>query len=180
MTKDGKLSELEGVSLGIVARDGPCTAYHVRQELRDAPSAHWRASAGSVYPLLTRLEADELIAAKADAADGRGRKLLRVTRKGRRALARWIQAGAAAEMISAVTDPLRSRMFFLDVLGSDDRGQYLDDLIARLQQYLDDIESRHAADQDSGDRFAYLGSLGAVKTTRARLDWLRVVREQLR
>ena len=50
------LSELEGVCLGLVRKHEPCTAYRVRQELKAAPSSHWQASAGSVYPLLTRLE----------------------------------------------------------------------------------------------------------------------------
>lgn len=63
-------------------------------------------------------------------------------------------------------------MFFLDFLEGDDRNKYLDDLIERLQQYLDDIEIRPEGDGDTGDQFAWLGSLGAVMTTRARLDWL--------
>ena len=50
------LSELEGVCLGLVRKHEPCTAYRVRQELKAAPSSHWHASAGSVYPLLARLE----------------------------------------------------------------------------------------------------------------------------
>ncbi len=56
-----KLSELEGVSLGIVYKRQACTAYRVRSELKEAPSSHWRASAGSVYPLLNRLEANGLL-----------------------------------------------------------------------------------------------------------------------
>jgi len=80
-------------------------------------------------------------------------------------------------MLSSVTDPLCSRLFFLDILESEDRNQYLDKLIEILQQYLDDIEKRHEEDRNADGQFAWLGSMGAVMTTRARLEWLRFVRK---
>ena len=89
-----KLSELEGVSLGIIYKQQPCTAYRVRSELKEAPSSHWRASAGSVYPLLARLEAEGLVVTTSDKNDGRGRKLLKVTAEGRKSLQAWVIAGA--------------------------------------------------------------------------------------
>ena len=63
-----ELSELEGVCLGLVGKYEPCTPYRVRQELKAAPSSHWHASAGSVYPLLTRLEDKKLLVTSSDAA----------------------------------------------------------------------------------------------------------------
>ena len=130
------LTELEGVCLGLVRKHEPCTAYHVRQKLKRAPSSHWQASAGSVYPLLTRLEGKKLVMKISDAADGRGRTLLRITRQGRAALREWLLMGKDLEVISSMTDPIRSRMFFLDVLSAAQQTAYLDELISEMGHYL--------------------------------------------
>jgi DNA-binding PadR family transcriptional regulator len=174
-----KLSELEGVSLGIIFKQQPCTAYHVRSELKAAPSSHWRASAGSVYPLLARLEEEGFISTAADENDGRGRKVLTVTPLGRNALKRWVVAGADLEFISAVTDPIRSRSFFLDVLGKQKRVEYVDRLIELTEDYLAETKGHLDEVSKSSDLYNYLGSLGAMKVTKTRLEWLREVRKQI-
>lgn len=175
-----KLSELEGVCLGIIRKQQPCTAYRVRGELKKAPSSHWQASAGSVYPLLERLEDDGLVATTADEKDGRGRKLLKVTAKGRKALQAWISAGADMLHVSSVTDPVRSRMFFLDALPAPKRREYANELIALMESYLADTKARLGQESEAEDLYDYLASLGAVKITEARLEWLRVVRKRLK
>ena len=174
-----RLSELEGVCLGIIRHRKSCTAYRVRLELKEAPSSHWRASAGSVYPLLARLEHEGLITATVDGQDGRGKQLLAISRKGTTALKNWIRAGCEKDLISSVTDPIRSRTFFLDVLTQAQQIEYLDTLIERMESYLAETLLRlERADKDSA-RFDYLGSLGAFKLTEARLDWLRTVRQSI-
>ena len=174
-----KLSELEGVSLGIIYKREPCTAYRVRSELKEAPSSHWRASAGSVYPLLARLEAEGLVVTTMDKNDGRGRKLLNVTADGRKSLRAWVIAGADPDLVSAVTDPLRSRTFFLDVLSESKRRNYLNKLIELTRDYLSETKDRLQKAKESDDLYDYLGSLGAMRVTEARLDWLRDVRKRL-
>ena len=169
------LSELEGVCLGLVRRHEPCTGYIVRQELKGAPSSHWRASAGSVYPLLTRLEDEKLVVTTSDVADGRGRKLLRITRRGRAALRNWLLVGARPELISSMTDPIRSRMFFLDALSATQQTAYLDELISEMEHYLSKTKDHLGTLTEDDDPCAYLGALGAVKIAEARLEWLRDV-----
>ena len=173
------LSELEGVCLGIVFRHQPCTAYQVRSELRTAPSSHWRASAGSVYPLLARLERDGLLATTSDANDGRGRKHLNITSSGKAALRTWVLAGADPDLVSSLTDPVRSRTFFLDVLAGTRQLAFLDQLIAELDSYLAATRTHLAEVSAGADLYDYLGSLGAVRITAARLGWLREVRGRL-
>ena len=174
-----KLSELEGVFLGVVQKQQPCTAYRVRSELKKAPSSHWQASAGSVYPLLERLKDEGLIATTVDEEDGRGRKLLKITRKGRKALTSWVSAGADMSHISSVTDPVRSRMFFLEALPVPKRREYVHELIVLMESYLADTKAHLGQESKAEDLYDYLGSLGAVKITEARLDWLRIVRKRL-
>ena len=174
------LSELEGVFLGVVAKRQPCTAYRVRSELKQAPSSHWQASAGSVYPLLKRLEAEGLVETTTDENDGRGRKLLKVTSRGKMSLKAWVMAGADPELISSVTDPVRSRTFFLDILSARKQGEFLNNMIALMEDYLVETKTRMAQGRASRDVYDYLGSLGAMKVTEARLDWLRIVQRRLR
>lgn len=173
------LSELEGVCLGIIRKHESCTAYRVRLELKEAPSSHWRASAGSVYPLLARIEEEGLIETTSDKQDGRGRKHMKVSRQGRAALKQWLLAGTDPELVASVTDPIRSRLFFLDVLGESQQAGYIETLIEAVERYLrktkDHLESVSGAD----DQYGYLGALGAVRITEARLEWLRVVRDRL-
>ena len=174
------LSELEGVCLGLVGKYEPCTAYHVRQELKAAPSSHWQASAGSVYPLLKRLEDKKLVMRISDTADGRGRKLLRITRQGRAALRKWLLMGTGPELISSMTDPIRSRMFFLDVLSAAQQTAYLDELISEMEHYLSRTKDHLGTLTADDDLCAFLGSQGAVKIAEARLEWLREVAAKFR
>jgi DNA-binding PadR family transcriptional regulator len=132
-----------------------------------------------VYPLLARLEQDGLLATTNDVDDGRGRKHLNVTSQGISALRTWVLAGADPDLISSLTDPVRSRTFFMDILGSARQLAFLDKLIRELDCYL--ASTRTHLDEVSavGDLYDYLGSLGAVRVTEARLGWLREVRRRL-
>jgi len=173
------LSELEGICLGLVRKHEPCTAYFVRQELKAAPSSHWQASAGSVYPLLARLGDDGLIGMRSDKADGRGRKLLRITRRGHASLKEWLLAGAGSDSVSSVTDPIRSRTYFLDVLSASQQEAYLDDLVSEMERFLVQTKEHLRNLSDSDDQYACLGAAGAVKITEARLEWVRDVQATL-
>ena len=173
------LSELEGVCLGIIRKHESCTAYRVRLELKEAPSSHWRASAGSVYPLLARVEEEGLIETTSDKKDGRGRKYMKVSRQGRASLKKWLLAGADPELISSVTDPIRSRMFFLDLLGASQQAGYIDTLIEAVERYLAKTRDHLENVSEADNLYGYLGALGAMKITEARLEWLRVVRERV-
>lgn len=174
-----KLSELEGVVLGIINKTQPCTAYTLRNKLKQAPSSHWRASAGSIYPLLTRLTSEKLLSSARDTNDGRDRDFLSITKQGLLSLKAWIKTGVEQNIISSVLDPVRSRMFFLDVLSASERIAFTEQLITAMQQYVTETQN-HLANKSAGhDLFDYLGSLGAQASAESRLDWLLHVRQQL-
>lgn len=173
------LSELEGVCLGLVCKHTACTAYRVRQELKAAPSSHWQASAGSVYPLLARLQNEGLILTSADKADGRNRKLLRITTAGRAALKQWLMAGTSPDSISSMTDPVRSRTYFLSVLSSKQRDGYVQKLVSEMKSYVTKTQDHLDSLSQADDLDTYLGALGAVRIAEARLAWLCDVRKAL-
>ncbi len=172
------LSELEGVSLGIIYNFQPCTAYFVRGQLKSSPSSHWQASAGSVYPLVTRLEDQGLLLASAD-GDKRGRKYLRVTPQGEQSIQTWVLAGADEALVAAITDPIRTRMAFLQLLSPAQQKQYVNELVIMMEAFFLNTQMRLEACSQEQDLNAYLVALGAMQTTQARLNWLYEVRRLL-
>lgn len=102
------LTELEGSTLAIIKKDGPCTPYHVRDVFKCSPSDIWSGSAGAVYPLIKRLCKNGILKSKSDSVGKRKRTLLSLTRTGERALKGWlldIESGAEIGL-----DPMRSRL----------------------------------------------------------------------
>jgi hypothetical protein len=79
-----------------------------------------------------------------------------------------------------VADPIRSRAFFLDVLGDKKKIEYLDEVIAGMESFLSETRTYLDGKSEKDDLYEYLGSLGATKVTAARLDWLRTVRDYIK
>ncbi len=173
------ISELEGVVLGIVHEAQPCTTYAVRKELTASPSTHWTASAGSVYPLLERLESAGLVASALDDEDGRGRRLLRVTSAGRAALRAWVLSGSDPDVAASVFDAVRARAFFARALTPRQREQFAARSLEALEAYL--VAARKHVDRytATGDPFGRLAALGAVYDAEARVRWMQEVVESL-
>jgi PadR family transcriptional regulator, regulatory protein PadR len=69
-----------------VLMDGPAYGYSIQKRLRAASGNLVRLQAGTLYPLLHRLEDNGLIASRWDATTGRDRKWYAMTKKGKRRL----------------------------------------------------------------------------------------------
>lgn len=181
------ISELEGVVLGIVQSLQPCTAYAVRKRLVSSPSTHWSASGGSIYPLLSRLEGAQLVRARVDEGDGRQRRLVTLTPKGRRALRTWIQRAGTPEVAGNVSDALRSRAFFLHALDAKDRQRFAKDALAAAEAHLARARAYVSEEPRAGEggaaggrsareseasRLRRLAAKGGVYAAEARVRWL--------
>ena len=116
------LTELEGAALGAVVRDGPCTSYAVKELFRASPSEFWSGSAGSIYPLMKRLEQRGLVASESGSTGRRGHRTYRATAKGRRAFKRWMTDAERAAAMGF--DPLRTRLVFMDQLSASARTEF--------------------------------------------------------
>jgi DNA-binding PadR family transcriptional regulator len=66
-----------------VLADGPKYGYLIQQRLRQASRDMARLQAGTLYPLLHRLEADKLIKSRWETEGGRRRKWYDLSRTGR-------------------------------------------------------------------------------------------------
>jgi DNA-binding PadR family transcriptional regulator len=78
-----------------VLTDGPLYGYLIQKKLRDASGNMVRVQAGTLYPILHRLEEAGAIKARWDGSTGRDRKWYALTDKGKRLLsqqaAEWHQ-----------------------------------------------------------------------------------------
>jgi PadR family transcriptional regulator PadR len=77
---------LDGLVLATLA-DGPAHGYAVIDELKRRSGGAFDLPEGTVYPVLHRLEADGLLASEWSEGSGRKRRVYRLTRRGRGALA---------------------------------------------------------------------------------------------
>lgn len=94
-----------------VLADGPKYGYLIQKELREASQGLVRGDAGTLYPLLHRLEADKLIKAKWEQGSGRPRKWYELTAAGRR---RWESQARDWQRYAACIQKLLSPLGPLD------------------------------------------------------------------
>ncbi len=130
-SKDRALTELEGATLGVVLRDGPCTSYAIKELFRASPSEFWSGSAGSIYPLMQRLETRGLVASEQGSTGRRGRREYRITAAGRRAFRSWLTDAERAAGMGY--DPLRTRLVFFDRLSPKARARFRDAVLAAME-----------------------------------------------
>ena len=85
--------------------DGPLHGYAVIERLRGRSDGAFDLAEGTVYPVLHRLEAEGLLSSAWSDAAGRRRRVYRLTRRGRTALAKqrdeWRRFAGAVEAVLA-------------------------------------------------------------------------------
>ena len=174
----GPLTELESTALAVVAQSGPCTTYALRKAFARSVTAQWSASAGTLYPVIARLNRLKFVTAQRRADDGRGSQVLAATAAGRARVASWVMALGPAEADS-VPDPVRTRLHFLELLPPSRRAHFLkqalkltDAAIVRTRAFL--------AEERANSEFDYLASLGGLYQLQARRKWLSELTAALR
>ncbi len=161
------VTELEGAVLLEIGRAETCTAYRVRQQFRESPTLEWRASAGTIYPVVKRLVGRKWIKSTKQEADARSTESLSLTAKGRRALSQWVLDQCRG--VSPGQDPFRLRAPYWLQLGTRERKKVfrgLEKSICERLQLLDE----HAKSTDNDGRIRTELEIAMQKT---RLDWLR-------
>jgi DNA-binding PadR family transcriptional regulator len=175
---DHGCSELEAVVLGLVWKKGPCTAHAVRIEFAASQSSHWSGSAGSIYPLMRRLEEHGLLASRQEEVGRRPRRLYSITAAGRKALRGWLLASDPA-VYSVQYDPIRIRAWFLGLLTDRQQQAALERAQQELSTRLEQLDRDHDEYLAQGWIHSAVAVDGVRAVTRARIDWLRRTRRTL-
>jgi DNA-binding PadR family transcriptional regulator len=170
------LTDLEACVLGVVWRDGPCTAYAVRRELAASSTPRWSDSAGSIYPVLERLQALGLVAATARTWGERGKKELTATAAGAARLRAWVPQVTGAEVCGPTYDPIRTRFCFLAALALPERRRFLDDAARSTREALDRLRG-NARRRIRPDDFEALSLHASICELEGRLRWLGQMRK---
>lgn len=166
-------TELECCVLGFIAQDQPCTAYSVRKRLGASLSSYWSSSTGSIYPLLERLRARAWITVTEGAFGSRTRKTYRITTSGREELGRWLSAPVSTAAAAHTYDPLRTPVFFLDLVDPVQARGYLEDAERRTAENLAKHRAELGEVRLESSPYEILGREGAMEELEARLKWLR-------
>jgi len=166
-----KLSSIELTVLGMAWLRGPCTIYSIMKELSSSASTYHKSRAGTAYSVARRLIEFGLLSVT-DAEE----KLVRITESGEEELRLWLTPPIPLPDIAHSADMLRLRFFFLGVLDQERRLAFIDDSLSGLRQFLERCEGLIQANEDIGDYFGALATLSSVLETRARIEWLQIVR----
>src|SRR5918993_1070760 len=173
------MTELDHTILGIIARDGPLSAYDVRRVFALSTTPLWSSSQGSVYPAIKRLISVGWVNATSSGAP-RGKQDLSITDEGNAALQAWL--GNLSAWMGAVTaDPIRTRAYFLPLVPTAERRRFVRDALRYTEEAIARTERALSAPSrgDNPDEHERLVDLGAIYALRAKKQWLERVAEAL-
>lgn len=165
------ITELEHCALAEIRHLQPCSAYAVRQVFARSATPEWSGSTGAIYPVIKRLLGRGLIEVEPQAGDPRGRRNLRVTAEGERAIREWI-VGLEPWTAKATPDPIRTRVSYLGQLSPDERIAFLRDAEKLTEQMLEELRDWVEAAK-AVHMYEYLAGRGGLHQLEARLAWLR-------
>lgn len=166
-----KLSTLEMTVLGLSWLRGPSTTYALMKELSLSVSSYHKSRAGAAYSVTSRL-----IAAGFLEHEHSGSKNVRITESGEEALRAWLKPPISSSDIAHSADLVRLRFFFLGAIPLPDRLAFIDQVSDELESLLETSKQMLPANEEIGDHFGVLATLSMVLETRARIEWLRIVR----
>lgn len=170
------MTELEVSVTGVVWRDGPVSAYQVRERFRVSMTPAWSSSCGTIYPVIRRLLDRGLIAAS-EPINRRGTQHLTITAAGRKAVTEWMLS-SSPEIAAPVPDPIRTRLQYISVLPQEDAERFVDEAIAATRRSLHELVESLASRAETS-WLDFLAALGSVHQVRARLTWLIAIRPAL-
>ncbi len=178
MPLNRRLSTLEMTVLGVILKRGPCTAYAVMTEFSSSQTSAYRSGAGSIYPLISRLEKFGAVSSHTT-KEGK-EKRYQITEEGQKMLRSWFLEGLDEDAFSCSLDVLRSRTYFLRVLSQDERETFFLHAIAGLRKLQKACQTQVKSYQQSGDKFSEHAMRGALMETQTRIRWLKAFQSETR
>jgi DNA-binding PadR family transcriptional regulator len=173
-----KLSHLAYIALGVVAEKQPCSGYAVMKDFQSSSSTYFSGSAGAIYPLMKRLEADGLTKVDRTKAGTRTRRNYTITDKGRDALETWLASPIPDEEVAFLVDLLRTRVLFFERLTKQQRRKFVKDCREQLRSRIAATQKRMKA-KNALSQFEQVTLASVLMIDEARIKWLDVVEREL-
>ena len=173
---DRKLSTIEMTVLGFAWLRGPCSIYAIMKEISSSESSYYKSRAGTAYSVANRMIGFELLESVQN-PDKDDEKWIQITDGGVSALQSWLTPPIPLSDIFHSADLVRLRFFFLGVVDKEKRIAFIDDSINGLQEFLVRCENLIPKNEALGDYFGVLATVSTILETRARIEWLNMVKE---
>lgn len=151
--------------LGVLNR-GDATGYEIKKSFEEGPLAHiHEASFGAIYPTLTRLAEEGLVAYETQPQSKRpDRKLYSITPAGRAALQRALERAPGAD---EVRSDFLFTLFFAHLLTPESLEQLIDARIAGYDEVLARMRAcDELAQRPMGERFVHEFGLAVYQRAR--------------
>lgn len=169
---------LKHILLGMLRE--PHSGYDIGKTFQNSLRNFWSAELSQIYPLLKKMEGDDLLKSKESAsAIGPTRQVYKRTAKGRRELQSWLQEGptVGAERVGYL-----AQIYFLANLEDNEKAiEFLSELrqhVLTALERLNAIESewrhrdpRYPNELSDADFYPQLTLDFGLKKLRANLDW---------
>jgi hypothetical protein len=139
------------------------------KDLSTAGSTYYKSRAGTAYSVVKRLIKFGLVENNGD--------LIQVTSAGVERLQQWLTPPIPLSEVAYSADLVRLRFYFLQVIDADERLAYIDDVESSIREFLKKCIFLIKESERIGDYFGSLALLSAVMENKARLEWLKIVRQ---
>lgn len=173
------LTELEYCVLAVIARNQPCTAYAVRREFQTSLTESWRASTGSIYPLMRKLVSGGEVRQVDVPGRTRNAKMLSLTAAGDRAILHWLTSVTDA-LAAPVADPIRTRAHLLELLSPADARAVVNRWKDATSRTLAQVEARLDEAREINHETGRITLRGSQLQVQARLQWLEELEAEFR
>ena len=167
---------LDYIILGMVL-DNDLTGYDIKKYIESGIGVFYKASYGSLYPALRRLDRQGLLAMYEEPQGGRRRKFYRLTDEGRRMFMDWLAAPMNA--LDGATAHL-AKVYFFDKLPPEVRDRQLLEHEMNSANYLrklQALEKRFRAMKGGGGFYYKLSTLYyGICVTQESIRWCQHIR----
>jgi PadR family transcriptional regulator PadR len=176
-----ELTTLEYTILGLIAMQ-PRTGYDILSTF-EAGTYRWSASAGSIYPVLKRLEKQEIVTSQLEMVhEARPRKVYTLLPAGEELLDAWLrQAPRLADVIEDYDIALYKFVFAESRLSRTEVLAWLDiyESITRSSDMVQQVMNDASRESGAMSLHQQLAVESIVLETKARLAWIELARQRL-
>ena len=172
-------SELECLVLGMIAL-GATSGYAMRKSMQRMRGNRWSAGSGSIYRALRRLETGDLVKETGRVGiPNRQRIEYGLTSGGQVVLKSWLGKLPTDEEFLMISDPIRTRSYFLKFLEPQGRTQIVKGWLAENRR-LAEMLRQESAGMDCSPCLEALALRSLLLQVEARQDWLKKLNDGLR
>lgn len=123
------------IILGTLTK-APMTGYEIRKCIESGVGLFYKASYGSIYPILAKLLEQELVSCETAEDANRNQKKYSVTEKGREAFQIWLQTDDSEEQ---KIEAFVAKVFFFDQLEDTAIQSQIQTFQQKIQDYLQEL-----------------------------------------